>query len=267
MIRMPFANRAVARAALARPIVFLHIPKTAGQSVHNALAGMVGPSRVSPVRVHGQAKNGAPQMPPGYGLYSGHLNWEEGQMPSDPGYVFTVLRDPRERIASFYFYMLKKAQALDPADLEKPEHLPKRALATWSTEDYFFGGPPRLRRFIRDHYDNFYCSYFATRRIRGGGALDGMAAAERVAAAQANLPLIDRVHSILDLGTLEEEIADRYGARISVVESYVNTGQHRRDEARWPKLAARIGSDAALRRLEGYAEADAALIDALGLKV
>src|SRR5690606_31646457 len=65
-----------ARDRVVRPIVFLHIPKTAGQTIHNQLAQMVGAGSVSPIRVQSQAPKG-PQMPAGYGLYSGHIDWTE----------------------------------------------------------------------------------------------------------------------------------------------------------------------------------------------
>lgn len=93
------------------PIVFLHIPKTAGQAIHNALTHVVGgQEHVSPVRVNWQA-NGGSTMPPGYRLYSGHIDWVDLEtLP--PSFVFTVLRDPRERIASYYFYMVREAQEM-----------------------------------------------------------------------------------------------------------------------------------------------------------
>ena len=88
-----------------RPIVFLHIPKTAGQTVHHALADMVGIANVSPVRVNEQAVDGR-IMPSGYLLHSGHIDWTELDLIEGNPFVFTILRDPAERIASLYFYML-----------------------------------------------------------------------------------------------------------------------------------------------------------------
>lgn len=249
------------------PIVFLHIPKTAGQTIHNALAAMVGARHVSPVRVHTQAQGEAPQMPAGYRLYSGHLDWTEAENLPDPRFAFTVLRDPRERIASFYFFLMKEARALSEAELAEPRHAGKRRLLTHSAEGYFFAGNPGFRQFIRDHYDNFYCSYFATRRMRGQRALQGLSEAEKVRAALANAPLIDRIYSTRDLAALEADIAERYGKRISVTDTFVNAGTHDRAEKRWPKLVALMESDAGVRRLEEFASADLALIEALGLEV
>jgi len=102
------------------PIVFLHIPKTAGQSVHNALAEHVGAEHVSPVRVHTQSTGDHGQFPAGYSLYSGHLDWVELEKVPEPRFVFSILRDPKERIASFYFYLRKEAQRLSREDLDLP---------------------------------------------------------------------------------------------------------------------------------------------------
>ena len=156
-----------------KPIVFLHIPKTAGQTIHSELARVIGAPHVSPIRVHTQAARGpghaAAQLPPGYRLYSGHLDWTALDSLPEDRFVFSVLRDPWERIASFYFYMLEQAQGLDAATLEDPSRIGFRMILTHSADDYFFGGDVQWQQFILDHYDNFYCSYFATRKMRVGG--------------------------------------------------------------------------------------------------
>ncbi len=146
----------------ARPIVFLHLPKTAGQTIHNALAAAVGAARVSPIRTHTQVQGDAAQFPLGHALYSGHLDWAGvGVLPARR-FVFTVLRDPRERIASFYFYLRREAARLSPHALARPENHGLKAALERSAEDYFFGGDAAWQGFVRDHFDNFYCAYFAT---------------------------------------------------------------------------------------------------------
>lgn len=251
----------------ASPIVFLHIPKTAGQTIHNALTQAVGADHVSPIRVHTQVSGDASQLPGGYSLYSGHLDWGDLETLPENRFVFSVLRDPYERIASFYFFLMKEAQSLSEEDLDLPQHAGKKRLLRCSAEDYFFGGNPGFQRFIHDHYDNFYCTYFATRKMRGYQQMKALNIAGKVAAAQKNLPLVDRIYSTLDLGALERDIAERYGVEISVTDTYVNQGMIEQHEARWPKLLDRLGSDAAARRLEEFVAADAEFIEELGLKI
>lgn len=240
------------------PIVFLHIPKTAGQTIHNQLAQMVGADAVSPVRVHSQALNGL-QMPSGYSLYSGHIDWTElGTLP-DP-FVFTVLRDPAERIASFYFYLLGEARKLSAQELRLPGNLGKANVLAMSAEDYFFGGSPAWQTFVRDHYDNFYCAYFATQRMRGGGEIRACTTSEAVSRALIGLTLVDRVYHTDRLNVLEQDILSRFGHKINVTGNYVNAGEIPRDQARWPKLIDLLDSDAARRKLEDFVIRDVDLM-------
>lgn len=246
-------------------IVFLHIPKTAGQTIHGELSRVVGPDKVSPIRVHTQAEPGEAQFPPGYALYSGHLDWDQmDHLPRDR-FVFTVLRDPCERIASFYFYLLKEAMALPEEELQHPHRTGMRAILSGSADDYFFGGDAAWQRFIRDHYDNVYCTYLATRKMRGWAEVSGLREEERVDGALRNAALIDRVYSTRALDLLEADIRLCMGADISVVGKYVNAGAHTAAEPRWPKLLERLESDASIRRLEEFVCADERLMEALNL--
>jgi len=249
-----------------RPIVFLHIPKTAGQTVHSELARAVGAQHVSPVRVHTQALDGAPQMPAGYWLYSGHIDWTELDTLPNP-FTFSVLRDPRERIASFYFYLLKEAQMLSAFELRRPEHLGKKMILDRSAAGYFFGGDADWQRFVHDHYDNFYCSYFATRKMRGWGDLVGLGPSKCLDRALEHVALVDRIYSTLDLGALEQDLGALLGQRLQVANRFVNVGALPKNEGRWPRLVALFDSDKDIARLQRFVETDLALIDALGLRV
>ncbi len=241
-----------------RPIVFLHIPKTAGQTIHNQLAEMVGKAAVSPVRVHSQAPQG-PQMPAGFRLYSGHLDWTEVDGLPDP-FIFTVLRDPAERIASFYFYLLAEARRLTPDELALPANLGKAKVLQNPAEEYFFGGSPQWQLFIRDHYDNFYCSYFATRKMRGWSGIRDLAPGALLERALAGLATLDRIYSTTGLEVLEQDIARLYGATIRLTGNYVNAGEHAQGEARWPKLLALMDTDRARAALEAFAQRDTDLL-------
>lgn len=242
------------------PIVFLHIPKTAGQTIHNELVKLVGGEQnVSPIRVHTQAVPQM-QMPAGYALYSGHIDWTAlDSLPQDR-FVFTVLRDPRERIASFYFYLKKEAQHLSAADLDRPENIGKRKALKESADDYFFGGDPMWQNFILDHYENFYCSYFASRKMRGRRGLSDLSPAEVQDRAAAALAGLDGVYLTDQLGRLECDIERNFGQRISVTGTYINAGNHKANERRWPKLVAALERDNSVARLEKFVHRDEALM-------
>ena len=243
-------------------VVFLHIPKTAGQTIHNELARVVGSGAVSPVRVHTQAPQG-PQMPSGYRLYSGHLDWTElGDLPRDR-FVFSVLRDPRERIASFYFYLLKEARTLSPEALIQPANTGKQRVLEWSADDYFFGGDGGWRRFISDHYDNFYCSYFATRKMRGHREISTLPEAELLARARAGIAALDRIYHTEALTALEQDVRVRLGSDVRVAGNFFNVGSLKPAQKRWPKLLERLESEASRARLEAFATRDAALMEGI----
>ncbi|ABV95839.1 hypothetical protein Dshi_4122 (plasmid) [Dinoroseobacter shibae DFL 12 = DSM 16493] len=251
------------------PLVFLHIPKTAGQTIHEELARALGPETVSPVRRYNQVAAGAPQMPPGYSLYSGPLDWGETDTLPSGAFVFTVLRDPFERLASYYLYVLKMARARADEVLEQPQepHLRGlRRILTMSAEEYFFGGDAAWQGFIRAHYDNFYTSYFATRRMLGWREVQALDEETALQAALSNVPRMSRIYSIRELGALEADMAAR-GLEISVTETFRRATDDAHQERRWPMLAARFESDAGIRRLEAFAVRDELLLSELGLRV
>ena len=240
-------------------IVFLHIPKTAGQTIHHQLARAVGPRHVSPIRTHTQAL-GQSQLPPGYLLHSGHIDWPDLESLPEDRFVFTVLRDPRERIASFYFYLLKEAQAASAQALEEPEGVNKRTILSRSADDYFFGGDAGWQAFVLDLYDNFYCSYFATRRMRGRGRLAGLEPQDVLSRARAGLALLDGIYWTDNLAALERDTHARAGLRIQVVGRMRNAGSVPLDQPRWPLLMQRFETDAARSAMERFVERDLALL-------
>lgn len=243
-----------------RPIVFLHIPKTAGQTIHHALAEMVGKQNVSPVRVNEQAINGN-ALPPGYLLHSGHLNWTNLESVEGDPFVFSVLRDPVERIGSFYFYMRKTAQQASATELKARPGL--RRMLEMSADDYFFAGDDKWQLFIRDMYFNFYCSYFATRLVSGRRTLFGLKPAVILECALQGAAVPDRICRVDNLCELEDDIERIYGTRIRIAGRYTNAGDRPRHERRWDRLCARFEKDASIRRLEGFVTEDLKLMERL----
>ncbi|SDF37093.1 sulfotransferase family 2 domain-containing protein [Limimaricola pyoseonensis] len=234
-------------------VVFLHVPKTAGQTIHHQLAAAVGRDKVSPIRTHTQAGRES-QLPPGYRLHSGHIDWTDLETLPQDRFVFTVLRDPRERIASFYFFLRREAERAapgTPADRLRAKD--------WSTDDYFFGGDAGWQNFVRDHYDNFYCSYFASRRMRGRGTLSGLSPEEVVRRARAGLDGLDGIYWIDGLAALEADMR-RLGLPVKVVGRRSNAGALPENQMRWPKLLDMFETDTARRRVEDFVDRDIKLL-------
>ncbi len=238
-----------------RKIVFLHIPKTAGQTVHSELSRIIGQDATSPIRVHTQADEYG-QFPAGYQLYSGHLDWERLEIDAEEKFAFTVLRDPFERIASFYFYLHHKSLGMDECALALPQNAGLQKIRQCSADDYFFGGSESWQRFILDHYDNFYCTYFATRRMRGTLQLEGLSTQMIIDRATMGAARLDAIYDIEKLQKLEKDISHLTGKKIKVASKRVNPGPDTVGTKRWPALLGRIESDAHRDRLTDLAVRD-----------
>ncbi len=245
------------------PIVFLHIPKTAGQTVHNSLSRALKARRVSPIRVHTQSATVLGQYPPGYSLYSGHLDWPSLDHLPAQRFVFTVLRDPAERVASFYFFLRREAANLSAAALALPQNIGFRRALGWSPDDYFFGGDVDWQTFVRSHYDNFYCTYFATRRMLGWGATQARTKAQIMVQARCGLASLDGVYSTKDLARMESDFNHRFGLRLPLTRRYDNTSGEPANSLRWPRLLAGFATDAAAHRMQDLVEQDQILTEGL----
>ncbi len=147
-----------------KKIVFLHIPKTAGQSVHQFLLDALPARNFCPARVNEQIKAMKMTEVEQYSVFSGHFDWDYFDfMDPKETFFFTVLREPMDRILSFYFFLRKKAQMLPPDELNSPACQGMHAALTLTPDQYFADPDLNIRGFIDDHYDNFYTSYFAGR--------------------------------------------------------------------------------------------------------
>ncbi|MFD1508551.1 sulfotransferase family 2 domain-containing protein [Lacimonas salitolerans] len=246
-------------------IVFLHIPKTAGQTIHSELARVVGAKAVSPVRVHTQAGPGTEQLPPGYRLYSGHIDWEALETLPEPRFVFTVLRDPLERIASFYFYLRRQAEGLSAEELASKARTGMRMALELSPDDYFFSGTPGWQRFVRDHYHSPYCAYLATRRLRGYSQVADVPRGDLVKRALVAARGLDGVYNVDGLDRLEQDLKTRLGITVDLTGKFVNADPAGQEARRWPRLEAMIEKEQTVVRLKRFALADQLLMFRLGL--
>lgn len=244
-------------------LVFLHIPKTASQTVHNTLAHAVDQSNVSPVRVHTQVPDQEAQYPEGYRLYSGHLDWTHLQKLNQPKFVFSIVRDPRERIAAFYFYLINEARALNPGDLTQPGNNGKRVILEKTADDYFFGGDDGWQNIILDHYDNFYVRYLASKRVRAGQEFSSLPPRRKLRTALRNLPEIDWIYHVDKLNNLEADLNTLFGFNLSFQEDTKNTTDRPISELLWPRLTDQIESDKNKRKLEAFVELDEDLMSRL----
>ncbi len=248
-----------------RQVAFLHIPKTAGQSITKELRRVCGDARHSPVRTHSQAAPDA-QMPKGYRVYAGHIDWVDLETLDDDLFSFTVLRSPRERLASFYFFLKREAENQTAEALLQKERTGQRKILELSADEYFFGGPKRWQTFIHDHYDNFYSNYLITRRIRGWQEIQDLTQSERIERALDGSKAITGIYGIKELDRLEVDLGKALGAKINLQTTRVNTGPPPSRGSRWDDLMALLEQPENREKMKAFVETDEILVREFGLE-
>lgn len=174
-------------AAPARPVVLIHIPKTAGTSLRLILEHVYGSGRMlvwtGPMS-EGRAalRSAPPERLAGFDVISGHLPFGVQDCLGRPAAVITFLRDPVERLLSLYSFIRS-----DPAH---PRH------AEFVRKGYTFGD--FVRRLGFRQTDNGQ-----VRALAGGEACD----LPRGALREEHL---DRARRNLEKGCAEFGLAERF---------------------------------------------------------
>ena len=86
-----------------RKLVFLHLPKTGGTTLHHHFASHFAPNEVCPERFSRLHRMDPAEMPR-YRFFSGHYNMQQVGLIPGPLFTVTVLRDPVERVLSNYYF-------------------------------------------------------------------------------------------------------------------------------------------------------------------
>jgi hypothetical protein len=230
-------------------VIFLHLPKTAGQSVHLALTHGFGEDRVCPARTNEQLYQMSINELNRYQVFSGHLDWAMLDCIKGPKYVFTILREPIKRILSFYFFLRDEASQLPQEDRLKPAHMGLNAAIELETSEYFLGGNQGVRNFLDTYYDNVYTYYFAgrgfaarnqLRELISRGALSKSALLDM---AKQNLGTLDDVFSVNDMSQVFSKIRAISDAKIDQDEKYyINANKNVSEDDRIAQIV-KLGAD------------------------
>jgi len=90
-----------------RPLLFLHLPKTAGTTLKSIIGQVYGEERAAFLRVGRGDLEAFAARPEaeraGYDVVSGHLQWAERTVLPGAS-VITMLREPIDRVISWYHY-------------------------------------------------------------------------------------------------------------------------------------------------------------------
>ncbi len=147
------------------PLVFLHLMKCAGTSIHASLQSLFDPDSFCPERFHLGVTRGEPAEDLSrYQVFSGHFDALD--LPHFPAesQVFTSLRDPLDRALShFDFWRSHDASYLEQAGL-----LGTLAAVEMTAMEFFNsdGGD------FRNNFDNYYVRSLSGAR-RDGRSLEG----------------------------------------------------------------------------------------------
>ncbi len=84
-------------------LVFHHIPKTAGTTLHAELAQLFPQHKICPERYDNLHKMNYDELN-SYDFFSGHFDFYQIGLIPGPKRVITFLREPKERIISLYYF-------------------------------------------------------------------------------------------------------------------------------------------------------------------
>ena len=196
-----------------RTLKFLHLHKTAGTSVRSFLERFFRPEEICPAGFRHQFRALGREELASYRMFAGHLDWEDLDQVGGPSFTFTVLREPRERLLSYYFFVRAEAVRMAREKHERVNEVAHAAL-TLTPDDFFCsGGAPSVRRNIDNHLDNHYAHYFARRsaRLRYRSLDSALQDSELVAMARRNLDRLDGVFETGRLRPLKWAVVTRFG--------------------------------------------------------
>lgn len=101
---------------LDRPrLVFLHVPKCGGTTLHTVLARHFDPGQICPERFNGLRGRRLEELA-SYTFFSGHFDLESCQaLLGRDTRVVTMLREPRARLVSLYYFLTIHRPGTEPA--------------------------------------------------------------------------------------------------------------------------------------------------------
>jgi hypothetical protein len=104
-------------------IAFLHIPKAGGTSMLSALSAHFPEHKICPERLNGLGDWPSAKLSE-YDLFAGHFVFDALSLVPDPKVTFTMLREPKARMLSWYYYV--RAHPRDHLEKHDPFLLPMR---------------------------------------------------------------------------------------------------------------------------------------------
>lgn len=110
-------------------LVFLHVPRTGGTTLHHHLAAHFAPHEICPERFS-RLHQYSPDQLEKWRFFSGHFNSDEIRRIPAPLFIVTILRNPIERLLSnYYFWKRHRSEAIEKRGLDGPRLIKGGSLA------------------------------------------------------------------------------------------------------------------------------------------
>ena len=110
-------------------LVFLHVPRTGGTTLHHHLAAHFAPHEICPERFSRLEKYSPDQLEK-WRFFSGHFNADEIRRIPGPLFIVTILRNPIERLLSnYYFWKRQRPETIEKHRLDGPRLIKGGSLA------------------------------------------------------------------------------------------------------------------------------------------
>jgi|GEM_PF-2241441 len=101
-------------------LVFMHIPKTGGTTLHNILAKHFYPDEICPEKLNDLKKYPQNSLEK-YRFFSGHFDRENIKYIPQNAKIITILREPKNRILSvYYFWKAHRSEVIEKENLVEP---------------------------------------------------------------------------------------------------------------------------------------------------
>ena len=201
-----------------RPIVFLHLPKTAGQSIRVFLGEAFPKRLIFPGQTDAHLALYSRQELSQYSIFSGHFSWSLIDCISKDAFVFSVLREPSQRIISFYKFLRREAVRFSTDELTKTQNAVIRFALENPIEVFLEASDLSLRGYIDSSFDNFYLYYFATRVYNGRSLIrdyyppsDTFTTERILQIAIKNISEAVRIYDVVLLERLQQDLANEPG--------------------------------------------------------
>lgn len=118
-------------------VVFMHIPKTGGTSIHEMLAAFFEPEEIFPERFN-KFDTYQPDDLAKYRYFSGHMDIKSIELFLGPKYVLSMFREPKKRILSlYYFWRSHTAEHIEKHSLNGPRLAKSMDLLSFLREHQF----------------------------------------------------------------------------------------------------------------------------------